>query len=222
MSETKAAANHVAVYAAIYPKLVEIAREHGYALAVHGSVRRDFDLVAIPWAKCVSSHSDLIDAFLGAFALTKVGDVEIREHGRLVVTLAFMGECFIDLSFANTDIPFFEGAVGWRARAMHELKCWPEHFGPVKDGSKLFEIRLDDRGYKNGDALLLMEWDPQEGKDDPDEGYTDRFQWCQVRSILRGGLGLDAYGLRPGYVAMGIILRNSPPENLDQMTDGEE
>ena len=43
-------ANRAAVYAAaLYPDLAEIAREHGYALAVHGSLARDFDLIAVPW-----------------------------------------------------------------------------------------------------------------------------------------------------------------------------
>jgi hypothetical protein len=44
---------HAPLYVALYPRLAEIAREHGYSLAIHGSVGRsaysDFDLVAIPW-----------------------------------------------------------------------------------------------------------------------------------------------------------------------------
>lgn len=36
-------------YAVMYPALVEIAKRHGYALAVHGSMKRDFDLLAAPW-----------------------------------------------------------------------------------------------------------------------------------------------------------------------------
>lgn len=31
--------------------LRDIAREHGYALSVHGSVARDIDIVAIPWVE---------------------------------------------------------------------------------------------------------------------------------------------------------------------------
>lgn len=38
-------------YAVMYPVLVEIAKRHGYALAVHGSMRRDFDLLAVPWTE---------------------------------------------------------------------------------------------------------------------------------------------------------------------------
>src|SRR5271154_4799160 len=42
-------ANNGPFYAAgLYPKLAEVFRSHGYALAVHGSLASDFDLVAVP------------------------------------------------------------------------------------------------------------------------------------------------------------------------------
>lgn len=36
-------------HAILYPALREVARQHGYALAVHGSLERDIDLIAVPW-----------------------------------------------------------------------------------------------------------------------------------------------------------------------------
>ena len=43
--------NYSPVYAAaLYPDLAAICISHGYALAVHGSLARDFDLIAVPWA----------------------------------------------------------------------------------------------------------------------------------------------------------------------------
>lgn len=36
-------------YLVIYPGLCETAKRHGYALAVHGSLTRDMDLIAVPW-----------------------------------------------------------------------------------------------------------------------------------------------------------------------------
>lgn len=43
-----------AAYVALYPMLLQIAKDHGYALAVHGSLHRDFDLIAIPWVESAS------------------------------------------------------------------------------------------------------------------------------------------------------------------------
>lgn len=44
------------------PGLQRIAREHGYALALHGSMVRDFDLVAVPWNEEPSTPGVLIEA----------------------------------------------------------------------------------------------------------------------------------------------------------------
>lgn len=40
----------------------------------------------------------------------------------------------------------------------HNLKIWKRYFDKVKDGSKKFEIRFDDRDYKEGDFVVLHEW----------------------------------------------------------------
>jgi hypothetical protein len=51
-----------AAYVALYPMLLQIAKDHGYALAVHGSLHRDFDLIAVPWIESASSALTLIKA----------------------------------------------------------------------------------------------------------------------------------------------------------------
>ncbi len=43
-----------AFYRSILPKIREAASAHGYAIGVHGSLRRDLDLIAVPW---VHEHS---------------------------------------------------------------------------------------------------------------------------------------------------------------------
>lgn len=49
----------------------------------------------------------------------------------------------------------------FRSKRTHDLKTWPEFFDPVFSGLKSFELRKDDRGYVEGDYLLLREWDPE-------------------------------------------------------------
>ncbi len=56
-------ANFGPLYAAcLYPEMAEIARKHGYALAVHGSLARDFDLIAIPWTENPSTSQQVVSA----------------------------------------------------------------------------------------------------------------------------------------------------------------
>ncbi len=46
----------------------------------------------------------------------------------------------------------------------HKKKIWPEYFEKIADGSKTFELRLADWKCKEGDILLLQEWDPKTQK----------------------------------------------------------
>lgn len=46
------------------------------------------------------------------------------------------------------------------AATIHELKTWPDYFVHLLDGSKTFEYRRNDRGFKVGDVLRLREWEP--------------------------------------------------------------
>lgn len=97
-----------AAYAGIYPSLVEIGREHGYAVAVHGSLARDLDLIATPWVEHYSAPDDFVKDIaykLGAIAgedLVVVWPNDPRwgpkPHGRLCYTIVLDGGAFIDLS----------------------------------------------------------------------------------------------------------------------------
>lgn len=57
------------LYAMYYQGLKEIAYKHGYNLCIHGSMNRDFDLVAFPWKATANPvHFEMISemmAFVG-------------------------------------------------------------------------------------------------------------------------------------------------------------
>lgn len=44
---------------------------------------------------------------------------------------------------------------------IHELKILPQYYCRVKDGSKTFEVRKNDRGFQSGDTVILKEYDPE-------------------------------------------------------------
>lgn len=91
-------------YVMAYTKLERIAWRHGYALALHGSMARDLDLVAIPWTEDAGSPEKLIEAFR-RFIVTKadvnlkVGKATQKPHGRqaYVLPVGHDGH-YIDLS----------------------------------------------------------------------------------------------------------------------------
>ncbi len=56
--------NRAPFYACLYHGLCDIARAKGYALAIHGSVTTDLDLIAIPWTEEAVSAVELKDALM--------------------------------------------------------------------------------------------------------------------------------------------------------------
>lgn len=98
-------------YEALIEPLREKARELGYALTVHGSLKRDIDLVAIPWTDQAVPARTLAEAIretahvVNGAALMREDDPWHREgcpglkpHGRLVWTFHLGGGPYIDLS----------------------------------------------------------------------------------------------------------------------------
>lgn len=96
-------ANFAPIYCGMYPELAEIARSHGYALAIHGSLARDFDLIAIPWVENPSKSDVVVRSFEERFALRQTGEADVTYHGRKRYTMVIsFGECFLDLQFMPT------------------------------------------------------------------------------------------------------------------------
>ena len=99
-------ANYAPVYCALYPELAEIAREHGYALAIHGTLGRDGDFICIPWVDQPSHPQQVVDAICSRFSIRQINGIEEKKHGRVAYTLSIgHGDCALDLSFMPTIMP---------------------------------------------------------------------------------------------------------------------
>lgn len=61
---------------------------------------------------------------------------------------------------------------------IHNLKTWPEYYEAVINGVKTFEARVNDRDFKVGDVLNLIEYDVN-----PKE-YTGRNSYYLVTYIF--------------------------------------
>ncbi len=80
---------------------------------------------------------------------------------------------------------------------IHELKIQPTYFEDVKAGKKTFEIRKNDRGYKEGDVLILNEYTCG--------SFTGRK--CKVMVTYT-----TDYAQKDNYVVLGIIRFNRPED----------
>jgi hypothetical protein len=97
-----------------YEKLIEPLREEarkmGYALTVHGTLKRDIDLVACPWIESAAEPRELAKALAAKVAEVDMGYLEAKDpwhelgcpgdkpHGRLVWKIQLGGGPYIDLS----------------------------------------------------------------------------------------------------------------------------
>jgi ASC-1-like (ASCH) protein len=82
--------------------------------------------------------------------------------------------------------------------AVIKKKIWPSYFELVKSGKKRFELRLADFIIKEGDTLVLEEWDPT--KKQP----TGRKITKKVDYILK--FDLDDFGQKKEIIKDGLYL----------------
>lgn len=75
----------------------------------------------------------------------------------------------------------------------HNLKTINPFFSQVWEGTKTFEARKNDRDFKEGDTLILEEYDPN-------GTYLGRDIYATVSSILHGG----QFGIENGFCVMSL------------------
>jgi hypothetical protein len=79
-------------------RIRKVARDHGYAVAIHGSRKRDLDLIAVPWTDEASTAEELLNA-LNERENCSYGPPNERPHGRVGHVLhGFAGCKYVDLS----------------------------------------------------------------------------------------------------------------------------
>lgn len=76
-------------------------------------------------------------------------------------------------------------------KKVHDVKLWTTFFDDVKTGRKTFELRKNDRGYKEGDTIVLHEY-----KDGTTTGRTIE---KKIVYMLE-----DFTGLEDGYCILGL------------------
>jgi len=74
-----------ALYLSLLPKIREAARAVGYAIGVHGSLRRDMDLIAVPWVDGAVDKEELVRAIHRAACGLESQSYswEKKPHGRI-------------------------------------------------------------------------------------------------------------------------------------------
>lgn len=111
------------LYEQLIGPLREVARQLGYALAVHGTLKRDIDLIACPW----TSHA------VSARALAKA----IQHKAREIVGCAESSRSESRSSnpkYFRDGLSGFAPTVGLIQAKPHGRRSWAFHLTPNQDG----------------------------------------------------------------------------------------
>ena len=74
-----------------FKKIWSVARSVGYAIGLHGSMKRDCDLIAVPWVDGAECVDRLVNDLCRALNARRVGRWEQKPHGRLAISIQIDG-----------------------------------------------------------------------------------------------------------------------------------
>ncbi|MDD4931588.1 MAG: DUF3850 domain-containing protein [Candidatus Colwellbacteria bacterium] len=89
--------------------------------------------------------------------------------------------------------------------AIIRKKTWPEYFEAILGGRKNFDMRAGDIDIKEGDTLVLVEYDPKNGP-------TGREISRIIGSVWK--FGLDTFGNRDEIERNGLTIMELKPRGL--------
>ena len=88
-----------AFYSTLWMAMTKTANRCGYALALHGSMNRDIDMVAIPWVDDCDTGFQLVAKLYKNHGLTASRPLKaFKPHGRVAYGLVLSGSHYVDLS----------------------------------------------------------------------------------------------------------------------------
>ena len=102
-----------AFYAAMWDDIRECAMDCGWAVALHGSLRSDMDIMAMPWTEDAIKFTDMIDKIVELFDgnnLSKNFLITYAEkpHKRIVATIPIWADFYLDISAINEEEIHYE------------------------------------------------------------------------------------------------------------------
>ena len=98
-----------AFYASIWNDIRQCAMDCGWAVALHGSLASDMDIMAMPWTENAIKFTSMIDKIVELFdnnILAKNFFITYSEkpHNRIVATIPIWEDFYLDISAINEDL----------------------------------------------------------------------------------------------------------------------
>lgn len=155
-------------YAVLLQSFTITAKEYGYALALHGSLANDMDIIVTPWVEDFKPIDELINAFRDIIGETvwryddELKQPTIMPCGRMCYTLPISGDWYIDISY-------------------------------ISNTPKILVNSVEDYAQTEADKLFPIIECGESWKDQLNDGYDDGYNASGNPSYKRGFI--DGYNL---------------------------
>ena len=92
-----------AFYAAVWEDIRNCAMDNGWAVAIHGSLSSDMDIMAMPWTDEAVTFPEMVDSIAALFdgnTLAECYKIAYGEkpHNRIVATVPIWSDFYLDIS----------------------------------------------------------------------------------------------------------------------------
>ena len=91
-----------AFYAAMWDDIRQCAMDCGWAVALHGSLSSDMDIMAMPWVENSVCFAELVKRIRLLFTGNHIHGTVItyneKPHGRIVATIPIWADFYLDIS----------------------------------------------------------------------------------------------------------------------------
>lgn len=88
-------------YAAMWDDFRQAAMNKGWALALHGSLASDMDIMAMPWTNEATTETEMIEALRNCFCQPEFIGLRISDdlpNNRRVFTLSIWADFYLDIN----------------------------------------------------------------------------------------------------------------------------
>lgn len=92
-------------YAAMWDDFRQAALNKGWALALHGSLANDMDIMAMPWTKEASTPMEMINALRNCFDKPREIGCSTSEmpNSRMVYTMSIWSDFYLDINIIQVN-----------------------------------------------------------------------------------------------------------------------
>lgn len=116
-----------ALYLLITQRVRKIAREHGYAVGLHGSIKRDLDLIIVPWVEKPTPSRRVLE-LIASEVHGAISVAERKPRGRVAYCVVIGQGLYLDISFTT----FISGRG---IEPLQEVLITREQWAQVKKGT---------------------------------------------------------------------------------------